>query len=89
MGWQGGIIPPITFRKQSIGNFLTNSTAIYTVLHIFRQVLLGAENQGNHQNFEKSLLSLCPFEKKNQNGRLKKTEVSTPPIFNILSLKFH
>ena len=30
---------------------------MYTVLHIFRQVLFGAENQGNHQNFEKSLLS--------------------------------
>ena len=29
----------------------------YTVLHIFRQVLFGAGNQGNHQNFEKSLLS--------------------------------
>ena len=29
----------------------------YTVLHIFRQVLFGAGNQGNHQNFEKSLLT--------------------------------
>ena len=29
----------------------------YTVLHIFRQVLSGAGNQGNHQNFEKSLLT--------------------------------
>ena len=29
----------------------------YTVLHIFRQVLFGAGNQSNHQNFEKSLLS--------------------------------
>ena len=26
----------------------------YTVLHIFRQVLFCAGNQGNHQNFEKS-----------------------------------
>ena len=29
--------------------------ARYTVLHMFRQVLFGAGNQGNHQNFEKSL----------------------------------
>ena len=29
----------------------------YTVLHMFRQVLFWAGNQGNHQNFEKSLLS--------------------------------
>ena len=29
----------------------------YTVLHMFRQVLFGAGNQGNHQNFEKSLLT--------------------------------
>ena len=29
----------------------------YTVLHMFRQVLFGAENQGNHQNFEKTLLT--------------------------------
>ena len=32
-------------------------SCIYTVLHIFRQVLFGAGNQGNHQNFEKSLLT--------------------------------
>ena len=29
----------------------------YTVLHMFRQVLFGTENQGNHQNFKKSLLT--------------------------------
>ena len=29
----------------------------YTVLHIFRQVLFGAGNQGNHQYFEKYLLT--------------------------------
>ena len=29
----------------------------YTVLHIFRQVLFGAGNQHNHQNFDVSLLS--------------------------------
>ena len=32
-------------------------TNTYTVLHMFRQVLFGAGNQGNHQNFEKSLLT--------------------------------
>ena len=61
---------------------------MYTVLHMFRQVLFGAGNQGNHQNFEKSLLTNKLwhvfmgmkqkknffFEKKIQNGRLKKTE---------------
>ena len=30
---------------------------MYTVLHIFRQVLFWAVNQGNHQNFDLSLLS--------------------------------
>ena len=29
----------------------------YTVLHIFRQVLFGAVNQDNHQNFDPSLLA--------------------------------
>ena len=33
------------------------SLSTYTVLHINRQVLFGAENQGDHQIFEKSLLS--------------------------------
>ena len=63
------------------------SKKIYTVLHIFRQVLFWAGNQGNHQNFEKSFeisykcyeFSLGwskkkkkKIEKKVQNGRLKK-----------------
>ena len=30
---------------------------MYTVLHMFRQVLFGAGNQSNDQNFEKSLLT--------------------------------
>ena len=54
---------------------------MYTVLHMFRQVLFWAGNQGNHQNFEKSLLSYKLWhvfmrikQKKIQNGRLKKTE---------------
>ena len=29
---------------------------MYTLLHIFRRVLLWAGNQGNHQNFDPSLL---------------------------------
>ena len=36
---------------------LTMMLQMYTVLHMFRQVLFGAGNQGNHQNFEKSLLT--------------------------------
>ena len=57
----------------------------YIMMHIFRQVLFWAGNQGNHQNFEKFLLSyklwlvfmrmkqiiFSFFWKKNQNGRLK------------------
>ena len=34
-----------------------NKKLIYTVLHMFRQVLFGAGNQGNHQNFENSVLT--------------------------------
>ena len=59
----------------------------YTVLHMFRQVLFGAGNQSNHQNFKKSLLSckcglifigmkqkkIFFLKNKIQNGRLKKT----------------
>jgi hypothetical protein len=59
---------------------------MYTVLHIFRQVLFGAGNQGNHQNFEKSLLSYKCWlifigmkQKQIQNGRLKKTEIFNSP----------
>ena len=33
---------------------------MYTVLHIFRQVLFGAGNQGNHKNFDLS----CMYFKK-------------------------
>ena len=68
----------------------------YTVLHMFRQVLFWAENQGNHQNFEKSLLSCkCGlifigmeqkkkfFLKKNQiqNGQQKKWAFFWSAIF--------
>ena len=59
---------------------------MYTVLHMFRQVLFGAGNQSNHQNLEKSLLSCkCRqifigvkqkkfifLKNKIQNGQLKK-----------------
>ena len=33
----------------------------YTLLHIHMQLLFWAGNQGNHQNFEKSLLSYKPW----------------------------
>ena len=73
--------------------FFTKETLVYTVLHIFRQVLFGAGNQGNHQNFEKSLLSykcwlifigmkqkkIFFLKNKIQNGRLKKTEFFNYP----------
>ena len=41
-----------------LGNSNGNLSLVqsYTVLHMFRQVLFRAENQSNHQNFEKSLL---------------------------------
>ena len=37
------------FKKSMLDPFISRT---YTVLHIFRQVLFGAGNQGNHQNFE-------------------------------------
>ena len=50
---------------QSILNWVTDVSNInfniYTVLHIFRQVLFGAGNQGNHKNFDLS----CIYLKKN------------------------
>ena len=56
------------------------------MLHINRQVLFWAGNQGNHQNFKISLLyykfgliSIGMKQKKNQNGRLKKTEIFNSP----------
>ena len=44
-------------KKGTVNYALRHSylqSAIYTVLHIFRQVLFGAGNQGNHQNFDLS-----------------------------------
>ena len=39
-------------------NFLVFKTYVHCVaVHIFRQVLFGAVNQGNYQNFDASLLS--------------------------------
>ena len=68
----------------------------YTVLHIFRQVLFWAGNQGNHQNFKKSLLSykcwlifLGWSKKKIKMADSKKLRFSTPPILNIFSWKFY
>ena len=54
------------------------------MLHIFRQVLFGAGNQGNHQN-DLSLLSykcwliFIGMKQKNQNGQFKKTEIFNSP----------
>ena len=67
---------------------------MYTVLHIFRQVLFGPGNQGNHQNFNLSLLSYKCWlifigmkQKKGkfkiQNGRLKKKWEFQLPQFSI------
>ena len=66
---------------------------MYTVLHIFRPVLFGAGNHGNHQNFNTSLLSyiLIDFhflKKSIQNGRFKKTEIFQLPKFSIFFVKF-
>ena len=76
----------------------------YTVLHMFRQVLFWAENQDNHQNFKKTLLSyklwlvfmqmkhffFFFFEKKIQNGRLKKCSFSSSANSQYFFLqKFH
>ena len=67
--------------------------SIYTVLHINRQVLFGTENQGDHQNFEKFLLPYkfglvfigkqknVFFEKRIQNGQLKKTSCANSQYF--------
>ena len=53
-------------------------TSIYTVLHIFRQVLFWAGNEGNHQNFDPSLLSYKCF-KKFKMADSKKTEIFNSP----------
>jgi hypothetical protein len=70
---------------------LQSGTTIYTELQMFRQGLFWAVNQGNHQNFEKSLLSYKYglifigimqnffLKKKNQNGRLKKNAIFNSP----------
>ena len=49
---------PYTLSQvKSEDGYPTGLRLLYTVLHMFRQVLFGAGNQGNHQNFEKSLLT--------------------------------
>ena len=54
---------------------------IYTMLHIFRQVLFWAGKQVNHQNFEKSLLSnKCWLISKFKMANSKKLSFSTPSI---------
>ena len=52
----------------------------YTVLHIFRQVLFGAGDQGSHQNFEKSLLS--PINVDQFSRSVKKIEKQTADPVN-------
>ena len=60
---------------------------MYTVLHIYRQVLFEAENQSNHENIEKALLSynfglifIGMKEKKIKTADSKKLRFSTPSI---------
>ena len=45
----------LIMSMQKIVRIMDVSTS--TVLHMFRQVLFGAGNQGNHQNFDTSLLT--------------------------------
>ena len=76
-----------------------NIEYMYTVLHIFRQVLFWAWNHGNHQNFEKIDTSYKRFfslEKKNifkkkkfKMADSKKPSFSKSPILNIFLWKFH
>ena len=61
---------------------VTSSISMYTVLHIFAQVLFWAENQGNHQHFDPSLLpkklwlTFMGMKKKiEKKFQLKKTEI--------------
>ena len=71
---------------------------MYTVLHTFRQVLFWAGNQGNHQNFDPSLLAYkakVSFEK-NKNiffrkikKANKKNHFAGLPILNIFWQEFH
>ena len=73
----------------------------YSSVHKCWRKTSWAGNQGNHQNFDPSLLFTQEiltafrgdeakffFETNFQNGRLKKTEFSKPSILNIFSRKF-
>jgi hypothetical protein len=61
---------------------------------MFKQLLFWARNQGNHQNFDPSLLlkKLTDFHRNGakifQNGKLKKLRFSKPQIFKNNSRKF-
>jgi hypothetical protein len=68
---------------------------VYTVLHFFAQVLFWDGNQGNHQNFDPSILSykfvlifMGMKQKKIKMANSKKLSFSIPPILNIFSQKF-
>ena len=79
-----------------VQEFNTNCLAIYqngtdsSKYTVLKQVLLGAGNLGNHQNFDPSLLSynnwLIFIGMKD--GRFKKMSFSTPPILNMFLQKF-
>ena len=80
-------------------NAVIQISSTYIVLHMFRQVLFWADNQNNHQNFKKSLLSYKLwlvfkrmkhffFEKKIKNGRLKKAHFPESSILNIFRENF-
>ena len=42
--------------KQYVARIQIFSTYLYTVLHMFTQLLFWARDQGNHQNFDPSFL---------------------------------
>ena len=64
-----------------------HSDTVYSGVQISWHMLFWAGNQGNHQNFDLSLLIFMGMKQiffKIQNGRLKKTE-----IFNFLNSHSH
>ena len=77
---------PLDSNEIYVNSKMCKYVGSYTVLHINRRVLVWAENQGNHQNFEKSLLpyklsliliavkqkKIFFFEGKNSKWRTKK-----------------
>ena len=69
---------------------------MYTVLHMFTQLLYWAGDQNNHQNFDPSFLlqTLTDFyvneaKKKSKMADTKKLSFSIPPILKKKIQKFH